>query len=283
MGLIDLHVHSDASDGTLTPSQLAALAAAKKLTAFALTDHDTVDGIAEAVAAAEGTGVEVVPGTELSCLYRGKEIHILGLFLHYTDERLLQALERQRKSRDLRNEEIIRLLTGDGMPVTREELQAGQPDTVITRAHFARVLLEKGYVSSTEQAFTRYLGHGKKYCPPKAAFTPEAAISLIRGAGGFAAVAHPVQYKLGFKETEAMIVEFMRYGLEGIEVFYSSHREFESRKLREICLAHDLLPTGGSDFHGSNKPDIGLGCGRGGLKVSSLLLEDIKKRMRDRA
>lgn len=279
MELIDLHVHSSISDGTLSPSDVVSLALSKDLKAIALTDHDTIDGVEEARRAAEGSSLEVVSGAELSCTCKGKEIHMLGLFIDHTSDALKSALLFQRAKRIRRNEEIIRRFAEDDMFLTLEDLNGNNPGTVITRAHFARVLLQKGYVSSVDQAFKKYLDHGKKYCPPKETFTPEEAIALILAAGGFPAVAHPMLYKLGWRETENMILDFKKMGLKGVEVYYSSHHQYESGRLREICIAHGLLPTGGSDFHGANKPDIQLGCGRGGLRVPALLLEDIRKEL----
>ena len=279
MDIVDLHVHSSASDGTLAPAEVTALALETGLCAYALTDHDTTDGIDEAVDAAAGTGLEVVPGTELSCLYEGTEIHMLGLFLDHHAPELGNALAGLRSDRERRNEEMIRRFQNDGFRISLEDLTAEEPDAVITRAHFARALVKKGYVSSMEQAFRSYLDHGKKYCPPKQTVAPEEAIRLIRSAGGFPALAHPIQYKLGWKKTEALILALKEAGLMGVEVYYSSHTQNDSMKLREICRRLDLLPTGGSDFHGSNKPDISLGFGRGRLRVSALLLEDIKNRL----
>lgn len=277
MRFIDLHVHSDYSDGTLPPAQVVALAAAKRLKAIALTDHDTVNGIDEAALAAEDTCVELVPGVELSCNYKEKEIHMLGLYIDPHSEELKAALEQFRTVRQKRNYAIKNLFEADGICFTMEELTGGNPDLVVTRAHFARLLLNKGYVSSMEQAFKRYLGDGCKYYIPKEAFEVEKAIRLILLAGGLPVVAHPIQYKLGWKETERMIAEFKEMGLGGIEVYYSSHRPNESEMLRRLCNTYRLLPTGGSDFHGKNKPDIELGTGRGGLRVTEGLLKDIKE------
>lgn len=276
MGFIDLHVHSDYSDGTFTPSQLVSLAVSKNLSAIALTDHDTIDGIWEAQQAAAKTSLELISGAELSCTYLNQEIHMLGLFLDPNSLILQKGLSRLREARDIRNQEIIRRFTRDGFIFSMEDLTQGSSHTVITRAHFARVLVEKGYVSSVGQAFKRYLDYGKKYCPEKENFLPEEAISLILSAGGFPAIAHPVLYRLGWKNTEKMIADFKELGLKGIEVYYSSHRINESLRLRELCHKYALLPTGGSDFHGTNKPDISLGTGMGGLRVSDLLLKDIK-------
>lgn len=277
MGFIDLHVHSNCSDGTLSPSEVTDCALLAGLTAYALTDHDTVDGISEAKKAADGSGLEVVPGAELSCNYKGKEIHMLGLYIDASSEELLTALKNLRSLRERRNEEMLRRFREDGFSITEAELCGGCPGAVITRAHFARVLVEKGYVSSTEQAFKRYLEHGKKYCPPKENFEPEEAIRLIRAAGGFPALAHPMLYKLSWKETELLITTLKAYGLMGVEVYYSSHHIGQSQQLQALCRANGLLPTGGSDFHGANKPDIRLGVGRGNLRVTDLLLDDIRQ------
>ena len=165
--MVDLHVHSTCSDGTFTPEELVDYAIQKGLTAFALTDHDTTDGIDEAVRAAAGTGLEVIPGTELSCIYEGKEIHIIGLFIDHHSPELVRALTQLRKDRDNRNMEMLSLFQKDGFMITENALTKGGSLSVITRAHFARALMEAGYVSTMEQAFKKYLEHGRKYCPPK--------------------------------------------------------------------------------------------------------------------
>ena len=182
-----------------------------------------------------------------------------------------------RRKREARNDEILRRLSAAGFPMTREELQAGHPDTVITRAHFARVMAEKGYVASMKEAFSRYLIPGGPYCPKKEQLQPEKAVELILRAGGFAALAHPLQYRYSSQELEELTAFLAGLGMGGLEVYHSSNNSWESRKLKELADRHQLLPTGGSDFHGSNKPDIRLGCGRGNLRVSSLLLEDIRR------
>lgn len=276
---IDLHVHSTASDGTLTPAEVTALAEKQKLSAYALTDHDTVSGIREAQQAAGPNGPTVIPGIEISCPWEGLEIHILGLFLDPENLALLEALAAIRQERDNRNEQILSRMIQDGISICREDLTFGSPNTVITRAHFARALMQKGLVSSMEQAFNRYLGRGKPYFFQKKMMEPKMAIHLIRQAGGFPALAHPVQYKLGWKKTEELLSVLTQMGLMGVEVYYSSHTQSDSLRLREIGKRLGLLSTGGSDFHGANKPDIQLGCGYGGLRVSSLLLEDIRIRL----
>ena len=279
-GFIDLHVHSTASDGTLTPSQVVKLAADKGLSAIALTDHDTVDGVPEALAAAKQiSGPEVIPGVELSALYHDKEIHILGLFVDIHHPVVERELGHMRQVREERNEKIIRNLTEAGMPVTKKELQHGNPETVITRAHFARVLLEKGYVSSMSEAFKEYLRPGSRYCPKKEHITPELAMEILTSCKSFPALAHPLQYKFTKDELDGLVSYLKRLGMEGLEVYHSSNSPYESMCLRELALKYGLLSTGGSDFHGSNKPDVEIGTGKGGMRVSAALLEDIRKRI----
>lgn len=277
MGLIDLHVHSNASDGTLSPAQISEYALKKGLSAIALTDHDTVHGVAEATTAASGTSLEIVPGTELSCTLENMEIHILGLFIDYKSVKLRKSLSRARELRDNRNIIIIKRFQQDGIQITMEDLVRDNTDTVVTRAHFARILVEKGYVTTVDQAFKRYLQYGGRYCPAREKLSPKEAISMILEADGFPAVAHPLQYKLGWAKTAELISFLKDLGIKGVEVYYSSHNQYESSRLKEIAKLYSLLPTGGSDFHGANKPDIDMGSGRGGLRVSDLLLDDIKK------
>lgn len=278
--LTDLHVHSSVSDGTLSPQEVTALALETGLASYALTDHDATDGVMEAVRAAAGTPLEVVPGIEISSTLFEKEIHILGLYVNPTSSALTQALARLRKRRSERNEAMLRRFQRDGFQIEKADLFGENGGiSVITRAHFARALLKKGYVSSTDQAFKRYLDQGRPYFLPKETLAPDAAIHLIREAGGFPALAHPLQYKLGWKRTEEMATLLTSMGLMGLEVYYSSHSQSDSQALREMASRLGLLPTGGSDFHGANKPDIRLGSGRGGLRVSDLLRRDIRTRL----
>lgn len=277
MNFVDLHVHSNASDGTLSPFEVVSLAAEKKLTAIALTDHDTIDGLKEAQEAAFGLPLEIIPGIELSCVYLGEEIHILGLFVDLSDPQFSSEIKELKKIRDKRNVEIIRRFREADIIISLEEVMAGNPDTVVTRAHFARVLYEKGYVKSMDQAFKKYLNYGGPYCPRKEKITPEHAMKILTGCKAFPVLAHPCQYHLGDKKTDELVSYLKDLGLLGLEVYHSSNNQYESSKLRKLARKYDLFPTGGSDFHGSNKPDIELGTGRGGLRISSLLLDDIKQ------
>lgn len=277
MGYVDLHVHSNASDGTFPPDQVVRLAALAGLDAIALTDHDTTAGIHEALCAGIRYDVEVVPGIEVSSSYEGHEIHILGLFINSSAPELKAVLEQFRQRRDQRNATMLERFAADGIFLTQEELCAGNPHTVITRAHVARALLGRGLGSTMEQVFKKYLRYDRRYCPPKEYLAPGEVLKALLSNGAFVALAHPFQYKLGDKGTGRMVEYLAGLGMQGLEVYHSSHNRLKIMKLQQMASAYKLLPTGGSDFHGSNKPDICIGTGRGGLRVSSLLLEDIKK------
>ena len=277
MGFVDLHVHSNASDGTFSPSQVVELAKNAGLDAFALTDHDTTAGVPEALEKGRDLNIEVIPGIEVSSSFDGTEIHILGLFVNSDDPVPAAMLEKMRISRDRRNEKMLENLAADGISFTKEEICGDNPDTIITRAHIAHALVAKGICSGMDQAFKKYLQYGGRYCPQKEHLSPEEVVKTLISNGAFVALAHPFQYKFGDKKTEELIAHMADLGMKGLEVYHSSNNKLESMKLQEMAVRHHLLPTGGSDFHGGNKPDISIGTGRGGLRVSSLLLEDIKR------
>lgn len=277
MNFIDLHVHSNASDGTLTPASVVELAAQKGLSAIALTDHDTIEGIPEALEAAKSLPLEVIPGIELSCVYLGEEIHILGLYVDPADKNFITETDTLKDIRMKRNTEMIHRFQNAGIDITLSEVQAGNPDTVITRAHFARVLLEKDYVKNMDQAFNKYLSYSGPYCPRKEKITPEHAMKILHDCNASPVLAHPCQYHLGDQKTEELVSYLKEMGLHGLEVYHSSNNQYESGKLKKLAKKYQLFPTGGSDFHGANKPDIDLGTGRGGLRISALLLDDIKR------
>ena len=279
MKLIDLHVHSTASDGSLTPTEVVNRAAGLGLTAMALTDHDTVSGIDEALKAAKDLDMEVIPGIEVSCIYKEKEIHILGLYIDHTNPELLSFLKEASRKRYDRNMEMLAAFNKDGFEITVEDLHCGNPKTVITRAHFARALLKRGYVSSVDQAFRKYLNPDRPYYRSRELITPEEVLNALQAAGGFPVLAHPLQYKLGWAGTEELVSMLKEHGLCGLECFHSSNNQDESGKLRKLAKKYALAPTGGSDFHGSAKPDNEIGSGRGGLRVSALYLDDIKLSM----
>lgn len=276
MRYVDLHVHSNASDGTFTPTEVVELAINKNLAAIALSDHDTVKGVAEAISAAKGSDLEVIPATELSCYYKNVEIHILGLYVDYQNPEFLAELDRLEQARFQRNLDMLALFQQDGIHITLEDLLAGNPDSVITRAHFARALVEKGVCKDKKAAFDRYVGVGCPYYLPKPQVTPEISIPLIVKAGGIPILAHPMLYKFGYAEVETLIQHLIPLGLKGIEAYHSSNNISQSDKVRSLALKCNLVVSGGSDFHGANKPDIDLGTGRGGLRVTEAVLDTIK-------
>lgn len=279
MKYIDLHVHSNCSDGTFSPAELAAYAAKKGLAAFALTDHDTADGIAEAQQAASKHQVELVPGIEFSTEYDGRELHILGLDIQPEQEDFARHLDFFQKSRENRNEEMARLLRERaGFDVYLEEIQEANKDSLITRAHFGRWLVDKGYVSSIKEVFSRFIGDGCPCFVPKQYTEPKNAIRLIRDAGGIAVLAHPLLYRFSDEKLAACAADLKEAGLQGLEAVYSNNTGSDERRMRDLAEKLGLKISGGSDFHGKNKPLIDLGTGKGSLKIPYEVLEELRHR-----
>ncbi len=266
--LTDLHVHSCFSDGTYTPTKLAAYAKEKGLKAFALTDHDTVLGIDEAMAAGKTQGIEVIPGIEFSTNYTEKDIHVLGLGIDWKDARFLRKLREFQDSRDLRNRKMIQRMADCGIAITYEKMQEAFPDSTWTRANFARYLVDRKYAKSTKEAFARYVGDDAPCFVPREKVTPFQAVELIRENGGLAVLAHPVLYHLSDEDLDTLVSRLKDYGLDGVEAIYSTYRWYDETHIKALARKYGLSITGGSDFHGSNKPDIDLGVGRGNLKIS---------------
>lgn len=274
---IDLHTHSTCSDGTLTPVQLVEYAARKRLAAVALTDHDTIAGISDALSAAERCNVELIPGLEFSTNYEGRDIHVLGLSVDWQDSQFLQELSRFQDSRDRRNRKMLQKLQDCHVAITWEQMAAENPDAVWTRANFARYLLQHGYVHSMKEAFSRYVGDDAPCFVPREKVTPGQAVDLIHQAGGYAVLAHPMLYKLKEEKLDELVSYLKnRHALDGIEAIYSTYRWTDESRVRQLARRYGLCITGGSDFHGSNKPDIDLGSGRGNLRIPYRLWEDLK-------
>ncbi len=276
MNYIDLHTHSTASDGSFTPEEVVDLAKQAGLSSFALTDHDTVKGIEQALNhAKEIGGINVIPGTELSCYEDEREIHIVGLFVDHKNEEFLDALKKMEQARELRNEQMVKKFVDGGIPLTIDELKHGNPGSVITRAHFARVLVEKGVCKDKAEAFDKYLGINCPFYLPKPKVTPEYVIGLINAAGGTAILAHPYSYKLSKSQVEELLDKLIPAGLAGMECYYSTYDNGQTSELRSIAYNKNLLVSGGSDFHGAIKPDISIGTGWGNLRVPEKLLDNI--------
>ena len=274
---IDLHVHSTASDGTCSPTELVLLAQETGLAAFALTDHDSVGGIEEALGAAEGTDLEVVPGVELSTEYQETEIHVVGLYIDRTCGPFLEHLQNFRDSRGSRNVKMLARLREEGFSITEEKLRSRFGDCVLTRAHVARYLYETGQVGSISEVFDQYIGIGCKCYVERPKITPVEAVELIHRAGGTAILAHPCLYKMPREKLLGMTSEMVDAGLDGIEAIYSRNKGTDEADFTALAERYGLLLSGGSDFHGANKPDIHLGTGLGNLHVPYSILEKIKE------
>ncbi len=278
---IDLHVHSNISDGTMSPADVVKLAAKSGLSAIALTDHDTVDGIEEALAAGEKYGVEIIPGIEISADYKGGDLHILGFDIDYRDKNFAGKIKVCRDSRHERNLKMTEKIRQQGFDITWEMILERFGDNSITRAHFAKYLLDEGYVESKEEAFAKYLNPGCPCYVPREKVTPEQAVKMIIDAKGHPVLAHPMLYKLTHERVESVIVMLMSYGLQGIEAVYSLNSLEDDEFLRKLAKRHGLYITGGSDFHGAIKPDIQIGKGRGNLKMTKdmcpMLFDDIRQ------
>lgn len=278
MNYIDLHVHSNTSDGTLTPTEVVEAAIQSGLSAIALTDHDTIDGVQEALdaaskAALQGHHIRIIAGTELSVAYKQRDIHILGLFLNIQNTEFQNFLNIAKEERQNRNRKMVFNLQNAGIDISMEDLMEDNDEAVITRAHFAKHLVKTGVTKTKEDAFRRYLDSSTPYYVPREFFTPEEAIQMIHRAGGIASLAHPLLYKCTRSEVEKLVVYLKSLGLDALETYYSSHTDADEYFIRNLARRQGLLMTGGSDFHGANKPDIALGVGRGKLRVPAELLD----------
>lgn len=284
MKAVDLHVHSCFSDGTKTPKELLNYARWQKLSAFALTDHDTISGV-DALNMAhmellnsepDATDIpDIIPGVELSTEYNGRDIHIVGLFIDVKSEAFNSYLKEFVDSRDVRNQKMCKLLCErEGFDISYEKLIEAFPGAVITRAHYARYLLDKGYIKSMKEAFDRYIGDHSPCYIPREKVTPSDGVRLIHSAGGVAILAHPVLYGYSQAELDKLVLSID--GLDGIEAVYSTYTPSDERDIKRLAQKYNLLLSGGSDYHGENKPDIELGTGRGHLFVPEDFLDKIR-------
>lgn len=278
MKRIDLHTHSTCSDGSYSVHELIDYAHEKGLAAIALTDHDTIDGVEEAVnyGKEKYPDMEVIPGIEFSTVNEGKDVHVVGLYVDYNDRKLKDRLATFKNARVERNIKMCKKLTEGGIKISYEDLTAAFPDTSITRAHYAKYMLEKGYIKSKQEAFDRYIGDSCPYFVPRENITPEMAIECILDNGAVPILAHPVLYHMSDAKLEALVVRLKEVGLKGLEAIYTTYEAYEERQMKELAAKHGLLVSGGSDFHGSNKVGIDLGVGYGSLFVPEDLLPQIK-------
>jgi len=281
MNTVDLHTHSNKSDGSLSPTELVDLAAQKGLSAIALTDHDTTEGIDEAISRSFKAGIMVIPGVELSCEHNGHDIHIVGLCIDHHDYDFCNQLEQFVNSREIRNQKMCSKLTDAGFPIDYEELKRTFSESVITRAHFARYMLMKEYVKSISEAFERYIGDYSPCFVAREKVSPIDGIKMILSADGIPILAHPLQYKLGKDKLDELVALLKDSGLVGIEAIYSTHSQADERDIRTLANKYKLLVSGGSDFHGAAKPGLELGTGYGSLCVQESVLNTLLRYKRN--
>ncbi|BBB32128.1 conserved hypothetical protein [Thermotomaculum hydrothermale] len=258
--LIDLHMHSTASDGTFKPDELVKLAKEKGLSAIALTDHDTAEGIEEFLKEGEKQGIETIAGIEISSLFEGyPEIHVLGYFIDPENREVMDKLAYLQDARKVRNIKLIAKLKELGIELSLEELEKEANGQLIGRPHFAALMVKKGFVKDTNEAFSKYIGNdGLAFVPKEKLTTPEAVQFLFEN-GIVPVLAHPTKIGMNTNDLIDFIILLKKHGLQGIEVIHSEISEKESKKLLELAYRFNLVPTGGSDFHGENKPFVKMG------------------------
>lgn len=274
---IDLHIHSTFSDGTMTPSEIVTYAAKKGLSAVSITDHDSVDGVEEAIAKGKTLGIEVVSGVELSVRCNNSSVHLLGYLFDHNSATLHQALGLLQEGRIARNKAIIDRLKDQGIGVQYRELEEIAGPGECGRPHIARLLINKKVVRTMDEAFERYLGHGAKAYVSRFIYDVDEAIAIFREAGGLSVLAHPVQLGRRIASFRNLLVGLVGKGLDGIEAYYPSHTRQFRKELLGFAEQHDLVVTGGSDFHGSIRPGTTLAGGKN-VSVPDHLLSEMKQR-----
>jgi 3',5'-nucleoside bisphosphate phosphatase len=279
--VIDLHSHSTMSDGTDTPGRVVELADAAGLSALALTDHDTLDHVPEARAAADVRRLRLVPGCEISCELAGRapgSMHLLVFFVDDGAGELQDRLAELQRARNERNVQIVEALNAHGVPITAEAVHAQAGPGSVGRPHIARVLMEEGQVASIQEAFDVWLGKGRPAYFERDRLGPEDAIELTHASGGVCAVAHPGSLGLEDAALDEFVGELAGAGLDGLECEYGAYLPEERAPFHELARRHRLAPTGGSDYHGENKPGLSVGTGRGDLRVPDRYLDELEAR-----
>lgn len=275
--MIDLHTHTVCSDGSMTPAQLVKHAKMSGLSAVAVSDHDTADGVKEAVAAGRDAGIEVIPAIELSAV-SDTETHILGYFIDPDSPALVKAVDHIRDVRTQRIGETCVMLAEYDIHVTLNEVKAKAGGGILCRAHIAKLMTEKGYSESPKAAFAEWLNVGCPCYSESQALTDEEAVDLIRQAGGDAYLAHLHLTKKSGDELDAFVKRLKNAGLCGIEGYYTEYTPEHERQYRALAKKYGLKLSGGTDFHGSFKPHISIGRGLGGLEIPDSVLADMKIR-----
>lgn len=277
---IDLHVHTTASDGTLAPRQAVALAKSLGLAAIAVTDHDTTAGLAEALSAGAELGVEIVPGVELAADYGGREVHILGYFIDPDAPALTEAMDWAVLQRDERNQRIVSAMEAAGFPISMDALRERFPHTVVGRPHIGRLLAERGCAADLRDAINRYMVPGAPYYSPRTRISMADAVAVLRAAGGVVSLAHPLQYGFDGDALRAYLLEGRAAGASALEARYAEHTPAETDMLLALAAQLGMAVSGGSDFHGDNKPAIRMGSGiNGSLAVPYSVLDGLREQL----
>lgn len=277
MGYVDLHIHTTASDGVMTPSAIVRYAKDKGLQAIAITDHDTIEGLEEALAEGRRIGLEVIPGIEISAEHSPGSMHLLGFFIDIHHPPLNEKLGDLQRARAERNPKMVEKLNRLGIDVTYEEVLKASGGGQVGRPHFAQVLSEKGYVRSFQEAFDRFLKKGAPAYVEKFRFTARESIHLINEAKGVPVLAHPNTLNMnGYSALENLLLQLVKEGLKGIEVLYPEHSALEVAQYKTLAERYGLLITGGTDYHGIEKDRLEIGVGRGEMKLPYSMVEDLR-------
>ena len=278
MKRIDLHTHSLCSDGAQTPADVVRTAYEAGLSAIALSDHDCITGVQEAMDTGKALGVEVIPAVELSA-QSDTELHILGYFIDIHNKKLQEAMQYALQVRDERQEETCRKLNEQGFAITMDELrEEAHGNPVLCRAHFAQIMVRKGYAESVKDAFNRYLSVGCYAYSNRQALTGPEAVSLIREAGGIAVAAHLHLIKMPDEQLKAYLQSLIPYGLDGVEGYYTDYTPDMENRYRAMAKELGLVISGGTDYHGANKPHIAIGKGKGNLEIPYSVLDGLRQR-----
>lgn len=272
----DLHLHSSASDGTLSPAELARAAREAGVSAAALTDHNTIRGVEKYMEAASALGLEGIPGVELACDYKDREVHILGLFLPRRSWDVIRSwLAGWEEGKRISNRLLEQRLRAAGIAVSLEEMAVRYPGSRINRVHFARELCRLGVCADIRRAFAEYLGEDGGYYTPAPRPTAEEALRAIRSWGGVPVLAHP-PINVSREEIPAYLAWARERGAAAAEVYYSGYDRETHERMKRLCREAGLRESGGSDFHGANKPDIHIGTGKGNLHIPYEICEKLR-------
>ena len=275
--ICDLHTHSIFSDGTFTPEETIDLAIETGLSAVALTDHNTVDGLSRFISYAKNKPIDVVPGIEFTTGYNGRELHILGLFVKPESfDVITDYVKSADRLKDKSNTDLIINLNSNGYDINYQEIKGATPGGKVNRAHIAAELLKKGDVESIEKAFKTILSPDHGWYKPPERLSALKTIELIKELGAVPVWAHPL-INMNYEECDDFLPIAKEHGLAGIETVYSLYNEEDSAFAQKMCDKYNLLQSGGSDFHGTVKPDISLGKGKGSLEIPYEFYEKLRE------